>query len=90
MRGVVLLAPDSGRNTRRRITSTARRWGTNAANTLGEARNTVAELGADAKSALKAGQDAFLNDRAGRRVARTGEIAKGLDVATHVDEAPLR
>ena len=79
----LMLAPDSGKNTRRRLAFTARRWGTNAANTLGEARNRVAELGADAKSAIKVGQEAFLNDRAARqsrtepRVSRTAEIGEG-------------
>ena len=62
----LFLAPDSGKNTRRRLASTARRWGTNAANKLGEARDTVTGLGSGAKSAIKAGRDAFLNDRAAR------------------------
>lgn len=90
----LLLAPDSGKNTRRRLGSTARRWGTNAANTLGAARDTVAELSSETKSAIKAGRDAFLNDRAahesrsGHRVSRT-EMAPSLDVATHAgDGAP--
>jgi gas vesicle protein len=92
----LLLAPDSGKNTRRRLASTARRWSTNAANTLGEARNTVAELGSDAKSAIKVGQDAFLHDRAARqsrsepRVSRTAEIAPSLNVVTHAGEGAPR
>ena len=62
----LLLAPESGKKTRQRIASTARRWSKNAGDTLDQARGAVAELGTDAKAALKAGQDAFQHDRASR------------------------
>lgn len=81
----LLLAPDSGKRTRERLTSTARRWGERAGQTLDQARDTVADLGTDAKSALKAGQDAFLHDRATRgshaerRPSRAGSTAPDLD-----------
>lgn len=60
----LLLAPASGRRTRQRLASTARRWSESAGSTIDQARDTVAELGTDASAALKAGQDAFLHDRA--------------------------
>jgi gas vesicle protein len=62
----LLMAPDSGKRTRERLASTARRLGEGAGHTLEQARDTVSELGADAKSAIKAGQAAFLHDRATR------------------------
>ena len=62
----LLLAPESGKKTRQRLTSTARQWTQRAEDTIDQARDTVAELGADAQSALKAGQDAFQHDRATR------------------------
>ena len=62
----LLLAPDSGRNTRQRLASTARRMSKSAEDTIDQARDAVAELGTDAKSALRAGQDSFLHDRATR------------------------
>ena len=62
----LLLAPDSGKKTRDRLASTARRWSENAEQTIDQARDTVTELGTDAKSAIKAGQDSFQHDRATR------------------------
>jgi len=62
----LLLAPDSGKRTRQRLASTARRWSKDAEQAIGQARDTVTDLGTDAKSAIKAGQDAFLHDRATR------------------------
>lgn len=62
----LLLAPESGKQTRQRLASTARGWSTSAGETIDQARDVVAELGTDAKSAIKAGQDAFLHDRATR------------------------
>lgn len=81
----LLLAPDSGKRTRERLASTARRWNERAGHTIDQARETVAELGTDAKSALKAGQEAFLHDRAtrgprpDRRPSTTGGTAPHLD-----------
>lgn len=67
----LLMAPDSGKRTRQRLSSAARHLGENAEHTFEQARDTVSELGADARSAIKAGQDAFLHDRA-IRVSRSG------------------
>jgi hypothetical protein len=83
----LLLAPESGKRTRERLASTARRWNERAGHTIDQARVAVAELGTDAKSALKAGQDAFLHDRATRgprperRPPEAGHTAPPLDGA---------
>jgi gas vesicle protein len=62
----LLLAPESGKKTRQRLASTARRLGESAGDTIDQARDTLTELGTDAKSAIQAGQDSFLHDRATR------------------------
>lgn len=62
----LLLAPDSGKNTRRRIADTAARWTRRAGHTLEQARDTMADLGTDAKAAIKAGQQSFMHERASR------------------------
>lgn len=69
----LLLAPESGKRTRDRLGSTVRRWNSSAGHTLGKARDAVTELGDDAKSALRAGQEAFSQDRANRAVRRIDE-----------------
>ena len=77
----LLLAPDSGKHTRQRLASTARRMSKNAEDSIDQVRDVVAELGSDAKSAIKAGQDSFLHDRATResraerRMSHAGESA---------------
>ena len=71
----LLMAPDSGKKTRERLASNARRLGESAGHTLEKARDTVAGLGADAKSALKAGQEAFQHDRALRESASHRKVS---------------
>ncbi len=77
----LLLAPESGRKTRERLTSTAQRVGKSAGETMDQARATMVEMGSDAKSAIKAGQEAFLKDlgtresRSDRRMTHAGEAA---------------
>jgi gas vesicle protein len=81
----LLLAPESGKQTRQRLASAARRWTANAGHTIDQARETVADLGTDAKSAIRAGQDAFLHDRATResrserRMSHAGDAAPDLN-----------
>ena len=81
----LLLAPDSGKNTRQRLASTARRLSRSAEHTFDRARETVADLGADARSAIKAGQDSFAHDRATRdanaerRMSPAGDTAPRLN-----------
>ena len=62
----ILLAPDSGKKTRERLASTAQRLSKGAGHVIDEARDTLADLGTDAKSAIQAGQDSFQHDRATR------------------------
>jgi gas vesicle protein len=92
----LLLAPASGRRTRQRLASSARRWSESAGQTLDQARDTVAELGTDAKSAVRAGQDAFLHDRATResraerRTSHVGDAAAGHNAGSHSSEEDAR
>jgi gas vesicle protein len=88
----LLLAPASGRRTRQRLATTARRWSEGAGHTLDQARDTVTELGTDAKSAVRAGQEAFLHDRATResraerRASHAGDAAPGHNAGSHANE----
>jgi gas vesicle protein len=92
----LLLAPDSGTKTRERLTSTARRWRNRAEHTIDQARDTVVELGTDAKAALKAGQDAFVHDRAKhespaqRLMSHAGDAAPGHNAAARPTEGVAR
>ena len=78
----LLLAPDSGKSTRDRLVSTARGLSKSAGHTLDQARETMVELGSDAKSAIKAGQDSFLHDRATRE-SRSERAASHADDGAH-------
>jgi len=62
----LLLAPESGKRTRQRLTSTARDTTGRAEDVLEQARASVAGLSEDVKSAVKAGQETFLHERAAR------------------------
>jgi len=92
----LLLAPDSGKRTRQRLATTARRWSETAEHTIDQARDTVAELGTDAESAIKAGQEAFLHDRATResrserRMSHAGDAAPGPHAANRSSEEAAR
>jgi gas vesicle protein len=81
----ILLAPDSGKKTRERIASTTRRWSRNAGEALEHARDTAVELGADAKSALKAGQEAFRQDLATRESRSESRMLPGAGAAREFD-----
>ena len=72
----LLMAPDSGKNTRKNLASTARRWSRGAGHAIDEARDAVADLGSDAKSAIQAGQDSFQHDRATRE-SRSARVTPG-------------
>ena len=77
----LLMAPDSGKNTRKNLASTARRWSKGAGHAIEQARDAVADLGNDAKSAIEAGKDSFQHDRAarvtpGHNAAKREEIAR--------------
>lgn len=92
----LLFAPESGKKTRQRLASTAQRWSENAGHSFDRAREAAMDLGADAKSAVKAGQESFLHERAARetrserRMATVGDAAPGLmSVKRPGDEAAL-
>jgi gas vesicle protein len=55
----LLLAPGTGKDTRRRLADAGRRWGGAARSKLDQARHTASDLKQDAKSALEAGREAF-------------------------------
>ena len=92
----LLMAPASGKRTRQRLASTARRWSENAGDTIDQARATVADLGTDAESAIKAGKDAFLHDRATResrserRMHHAGDTAPGSNALNRSSEEAAR
>lgn len=88
----LLLAPESGKKTRERLASAAQKLGRTAGDTFDQARETVAELGTEAKSALRAGKDAFLSDlgtresRTQRRLSEAGDAAAIQGPALHHGE----
>ena len=55
----LLLAPGSGKETRRRLADTGRRWGGAARSKLEEAGELANDLKQDVKSAVEAGREAF-------------------------------
>ncbi|HSQ59205.1 MAG TPA: YtxH domain-containing protein [Acidobacteriota bacterium] len=81
----ILLAPDSGKRTRERLASTARRFGRDAGEAIEHAREAAVEFGADAKSALKAGQEAFRHDLATRETRSENRLAGGAGGAPDFD-----
>jgi len=77
----LLLAPDSGKRTRQRLLYTARRWSDKAGHTIDQARDTVTDLGTDARSAVKAGQETFMKDRAARETRSENRMSHAGDTA---------
>lgn len=55
----LLLAPGSGKETRRRLADSGRRWGHAARSRLDQALDTAHDLEQDVNAALEAGRDAF-------------------------------
>jgi len=55
----LLLAPETGKQTRQRLTDAGRRWRGAARHKLDQARDIAHELKDDAKSALEAGREAL-------------------------------
>jgi gas vesicle protein len=55
----LLLAPRSGKETRRRLADTGGRWNNAARSKVAQARNIANDLKRDAASALEAGREAF-------------------------------
>jgi gas vesicle protein len=59
----LLLAPNTGQQTRRRLAEMARRARRGTGETLDQMRQTAGQLGTDAQSAIKAGREAFVHER---------------------------
>lgn len=59
----LLLAPRTGKETRRRLAESGRRWSGAARDQLGLAAETVQDLAQDAKAALEVGREAFEQGR---------------------------
>jgi gas vesicle protein len=55
----LLLAPETGKDTRKRLVATGRRWSAAARSTFQNARDTANDLKQDAMSAVEAGREAF-------------------------------
>jgi len=55
----LLLAPATGRDTRRRLGTTARRVGTQAKDVIGKARGTIEGVREDARVAVERGRESF-------------------------------
>ena len=58
----LLFAPASGERTRRKISDVTRRMTREARNSFDQTREAAATLGADVKSAIDAGREAFRQD----------------------------
>lgn len=55
----LLLAPGTGKETRRRLADAGRRWGGAARSKLDQVRDTANDLKQDARSTLQAGREVF-------------------------------
>ena len=62
----LLLAPENGRDTRRRLSQTARRWGTSMKDGVEQARGRVGELKDDVRTAVSTGRETFNREREAR------------------------
>jgi gas vesicle protein len=59
----LLLAPRTGKETRRRLAEAGERWGSAARGTLDRARDTARDFAQDAKSAAEGAREAFEHGR---------------------------
>ncbi|TMQ60219.1 MAG: YtxH domain-containing protein [Candidatus Eisenbacteria bacterium] len=59
----LLLAPALGRDTRRRVGSTVRRWSDGARQAVKRTRDSLNELKKDARSAIDTGREEYLRSR---------------------------
>jgi hypothetical protein len=67
----LLLAPESGRDTRRRLGQTARSWSSSMKDGVEQARGRVGALKDDVRTAVNSGREAFARERESR-VGTTG------------------
>jgi hypothetical protein len=59
----LLLAPAAGRDTRRRLRSTAKQFGSNAKNAIGRTRESFQGVREDARSAMQHGREEYRRSR---------------------------
>lgn len=59
----LLLAPAHGKDTRKRVGSTVKRWGDGARQALKHTRENLNEIGHDAKSAIEKGRQEYMRTR---------------------------
>jgi len=59
----LLLAPAHGRDTRRRVGSTVKRFGDGAREAFSKTRDNLSDLKHDAKSAIDSGREEFMRSR---------------------------
>jgi len=59
----LLLAPANGRDTRRRVGSTVKRFGDGARNVIGKARDRFSDVQEDVKSAIDTGRQEYSRTR---------------------------
>lgn len=59
----LLLAPAAGRDTRRKIGSTAKKLGTNAKSAIGRTRSSIEGIQQDARSAMERGREEYRRSR---------------------------
>jgi gas vesicle protein len=62
----LLLAPDSGRETRRRLKDNARRWSSSMRDGIDHARSRMGEVKEDVRTAVNTGRETFAREREAR------------------------
>ena len=67
----LLLAPADGRDTRRRVGSTVRRWSDGARQAMRQTRDSLNEFKDDARSAIEKGREEYMRSRGTEAPART-------------------
>jgi gas vesicle protein len=72
----LLLAPGTGKDTRKRLVATGRRWSAAARSTFQNARDTANDLKQDAISAVEAGREAFEENRKSQEPSPTSRIER--------------
>jgi gas vesicle protein len=74
----LLLAPGTGKDTRKRLVATGRRWSAAARSTFQDARDTANDLKQDAISAVESGREAFEENRRSHEPSAASRIERKL------------
>jgi len=72
----LLVAPGTGKDTRKRLVATGRRWSAAARSTFQNARDTASDLKQDAMSAVEAGREAFEENRKSQEPSPASRIER--------------